>query len=289
MKTLLKTSLAIATLTFASTSVFAAPNGVGGVTPQAEAAWNQMMPGMGNHLMNAGQTISATGSTDQVAFTGNSGLDMAAWGHKGTWYTFMSHGYDTKISVTADDANALSPGFTVWRSTSEWTGGSANAGDGQSSSGTPTPHSFNQTGQIGDLGTLWMTDTAATMSDGLGGSIANPNVGNGLVETLGYANSGPAQAINGWGNVVNTGVNDLSSGSYNTGLTGTTGAGYAEMTLSDLSMGWYTIFIGGTEGTNNVRSTFSLNVSAVPVPAAVYLFGSALVGLFATGRRKLAA
>jgi len=283
MKTLLKTSLAIATLTFASTSVFAANNGVGGVTPQAESAWDQtvMNAGMANHLMNSGTTISATGSTDQVAFTGNSGLDMAAWGHKGTWYTFMSHGYDTKISVTAADENALSPGFTVWRSTSEWTGGSANANDGLSSALKGTPHSFNQTGLIGENGTLWMTDTSGGAYDG-----------NGLLETLGYANSGPAQTENGWGKTVEAGVTDLSTGAYNSALTGTTSAGYAEMTLSDLATGWYAIFIGGTEGTNNVRSGFDLeisNVSAVPVPAAVYLFGTALVGLFASGRRKLTA
>jgi len=64
------------------------------------------------------------------------------------------------------------------------------------------------------------------------------------------------------------------------------------MTLSDLATGWYAIFIGGTEGTDGVRSGFDLeisNVSAVPVPAAVYLFGTALVGLFASGRRKLTA
>jgi hypothetical protein len=62
--------------------------------------------------------------------------------------------------------------------------------------------------------------------------------------------------------------------------------GYAELTLTDLAGGWYLVFVGGADG-SLAGSNIDLNVSSVPVPAAAYLFGSALVGLFASSRRKL--
>jgi len=56
-----------------------------------------------------------------------------------------------------------------------------------------------------------------------------------------------------------------------------------------LATGWYTIALGGADnsltGLASHQVTVS-SVSAVPLPGAVYLFGSALAGLVASTRRK---
>lgn len=53
---------------------------------------------------------------------------------------------------------------------------------------------------------------------------------------------------------------------------------------------YYTIFLGGYMGGswNSTTDGYSLTVSQVPIPGAVWLFGSALTGLFGMQRRKKA-
>ncbi len=53
---------------------------------------------------------------------------------------------------------------------------------------------------------------------------------------------------------------------------------------------YYTIFLGGYMGGNWNSTTdgYSLTISQVPVPGAVWLFGSAMAGLIGFGRRKAA-
>ena len=50
----------------------------------------------------------------------------------------------------------------------------------------------------------------------------------------------------------------------------------------------YTIYLGGFRAGDwtETRNLYSLNIQAVPVPAAVWLFGSALAGMGVIGRRK---
>lgn len=55
----------------------------------------------------------------------------------------------------------------------------------------------------------------------------------------------------------------------------------------------YSIYLGGYQGHdfwNNAKERYSLNISTspVPVPAAVWLFGSGLLGLMSYGRKKTA-
>ena len=53
----------------------------------------------------------------------------------------------------------------------------------------------------------------------------------------------------------------------------------------------YTIILGGSDGGNTWsgnQAGYALSVQAVPVPGAVWLFGSALAGLAGFGRRKAA-
>lgn len=57
---------------------------------------------------------------------------------------------------------------------------------------------------------------------------------------------------------------------------------------SALAAGEYTFSVSGLV-TGDFGGSYNVLVGAVPVPAAVWLFGSALLGLAATGRRKVAA
>ncbi|MBV8658812.1 MAG: hypothetical protein JO142_13390 [Burkholderiales bacterium] len=67
----------------------------------------------------------------------------------------------------------------------------------------------------------------------------------------------------------------------------------ADLTFSGLQTGannHYTLLVSGTEYGSNPSTvgTYSLTVSAVPIPGAVVLFGSGLVGLVGLGRRAKA-
>lgn len=52
----------------------------------------------------------------------------------------------------------------------------------------------------------------------------------------------------------------------------------------------YTVLLGGRAGGswNGVKASYALDVAAVPVPAAVWLFGSAMAGMLGLSRRKKA-
>jgi len=273
--TTFKVSLAAAAFVMSSNVIAA---GLVAVNPGT--AWDTT-----NHLMMAGGTIAASNkTTDLVSYTGNPALDSAAWGHLGTWYTFMNHhALDTTVSVTSNMADI---GMTIWRTNGTFDGGTQSSGE-LSTASKGTPHSFNQTGIAGAFGTYWMTDSTLMTTDPL-----NTGTANGILETLGYANSGTAQAANGWGGSVGHGAFDTSlTNTFETGVTGTVAAGQIDLTLSNLAAGWYLVFIGGSN-TAQAAAPFNLTVSQVapvPLPAAVYLFGSALMGLLTLGRRKFAA
>ncbi len=240
------------TLSIFSTSSFAAAVTVGGT-------WDS------GNIVTAGGSITSSGQNSATnSFTSNPTLDGAGWGHQGTWYTFHTHaGAQTKVMIQASDATGLAPAFTLWKTDGVFDGGEATgSGDGQSSAARGVPHSFNQVGDVGDLGNRWMTD------DSVGGNTAN-----GITERIGYS-SDAAYSENGWGNVINADANP--------------GDGMTMLTFTSTQHGWYTLFVGGADGGLSGAGNLNLSVSQVPLPAAVYLFGSALLGLSAMKRKKLA-
>ena len=282
LPSLFKTTLAISILTLASPSA----NSANLVFPNSSTAWDLGI----NTIENAGGGISATArAADKRSYTGNPDLQNAAWGHFGSWYTFETKEMaTTTISVTAADTTKISPAFTVWRTLGEFDGGT-NSGE-QNSAEKGTPHSFNQLGEAGDYGTWWMTDNSVNITDpNSNGGVGFTNQG--ITKTMGYANDGVTSSTqmdsstldfgttyshNGWGELL---TND---GNQN---------GYAELTLANLEAGWYLVFLGGADGSLAGEIDLNLNISSVstvPVPAAAYLFGSAMIGLFASSRRKLA-
>jgi hypothetical protein len=59
-----------------------------------------------------------------------------------------------------------------------------------------------------------------------------------------------------------------------------------------LTAGNYTLILGGYDGTTaggNLLYTATITASPVPVPGAIWLFGSAMAGLLGVSKRKRAA
>ena len=225
-----------------------------------------------------GDSLIATGqSTSAHSYTDNPALNYSAWGHAGRWYNFETIStLDTKIKVTADNTADWSPAFTIYRTDGMWGGGTATFTE--TGIVGNTPHNFNATGNIGDNGTLWMQQGRPENS-------ADSNA----IATLAYANAGQthhAMETN-WGEHVHTGVHAKDGlALYAVGMTGSVGTGTAEITLDDLQAGWYTIYVGGADRSLS-NSPFSVEVNAVPVPAAAWLFGTGLIGLFTARRKKI--
>lgn len=69
----------------------------------------------------------------------------------------------------------------------------------------------------------------------------------------------------------------------------TTSTGVSPTLLSGLTDGLYKVIVSGRTSTGtagNNTTSFTYSVPSVPVPAAVWLFGSALMGLVGVSRRK---
>jgi hypothetical protein len=80
------------------------------------------------------------------------------------------------------------------------------------------------------------------------------------------------------------------SNTYESGISGAVGAGFASLSFVNLQPGWYTVFVGGACGNcDNSRFNLSL-VATAPVPEpetwAMLLAGLGLVG--AAVRRRSA-
>ena len=251
-------------------------------------------------------TFNGTGSTTQTVTTGGTtgwsfqtvgGNKNIGWSHATKWYN-LSVTAAGDAYITAQQIGALGelPAFTIW----SLTGGTFvnNVDGGQ--------HNFNQVRGPSDASGL---SASTWLNDDINGTGTPNNVD----YIVGYANAGPGPFINADGDTVGNGQVFDSTQSFNadysltgrlaaTGSTVTTGVdanglGFAQLFLKGLGVGNYIIAAGGSDwnaSTLNTGKAFSLTVgsvnpvAAVPIPGAVWLFGSAFTGLMGWSRRKAA-
>lgn len=253
----------------------------------ASAAWNN-----NDNVLELGTTItnpSFNGST--VGFTGNASLTYDGWGMQAAFTNFYLSSAAATVTVDARSSASNYPAFSIFRTNVAYSG--ETVGDDSVAEVTGQIHKFNSVGQAGDPGIIWATGV------------------NGIVETLGYVSSSSHNYTNSYGGVINSGAHDISSDNlYETGVTGATGVTgnvafattkrYATLTLTDLQAGWYALFVGGSDaagtgGDISVKVTASSLASsytppaAVPLPSAVWLFGTALMGFLGASRKKMSA
>ncbi|SEN57784.1 PEP-CTERM motif-containing protein [Nitrosomonas marina] len=221
-----------------------------------------------NSLNSGSTSITASEAASKNSYTTNPALNNSAWAHTGDWFTFQNLLDGADVSVTVNGDADFVPGLSVWATgASEFDGGTENFLSETSTAGFGTPHSFNVTGAMGDAGTLWM-------ADGQGGNV---------LETLGYAVANPGvnyTSGTGWGETIQSGAHDVSlTNAFEAGISGSTGAHSATLEFNDLAAGWYTVYVGGTDGTT-AGGGYDLVVSAVPEAEtwAMLLAGLGLIG-----------
>lgn len=264
LKTIIRSALIGAVISLASSGAHAA-----GAVNVNSLGWTG-----GDNSLASGETITsgvfnmADSAGGRAGWTGNPSLNYSGWGHAVRWLTFEVTAANQTLNITADALTGNRDfGITVYASNGAFDGGTGEAALG-------TPHSYNAVGQLGDDGTTWM----------------NGSNGN-MLQTLAYVNGGAAHddSQTDWGETINSGVVRVGDNTYFSAVSGSFGEGIAELVLQNVAQGWYTVAFGGANNALTGTATSQLSVQAVPLPGAVYLFGSALAGLMVSGRRKLRA
>jgi hypothetical protein len=204
----------------------------------------------------AGTSATVTDDVSLNSWTFGFGVNLG-WNHTINVHDLHVTGGAGDIVLTAKQTVATDalPGFTIWHRT----GGSGFIGGS---------HQFDQV--TGPTGT-------------------NAFMAASIDSIVGYGNAGAA-FTNANGNAVGHG-GVFVPGSWTSGTDGS-GLGYVTLNLTGLAAGDYYILNGGSDFNNTSGKTtggFQLTATVVPVPAAVWLFGSALTGLVGWSRRKTAA
>jgi len=232
-----------------------------------------------------GSTVSYSTTAPYKSWSDYGTNSNFGWGHTAS-FNAIQIGSDTDIAngatfdVNFDLSNdRYSSGFSVWTSgtavleTSIYGGVGAHVFSQVRGANDGSVHNFAMSGEYGNV------------IDGHDGWVA-------------YAQNG-VDFTNGDGDfIAKGGAANMTSGVVS-GYSANASTS-ASLTLLDLAAGYYLIGLGGVcpdglgaaecamSGSTASSSTdFTFTVSAVPVPAAVWLFGSAIAGLGFSSRRKL--
>ena len=266
------TALTVFKTTLTATALTLAMSGTASAQNWGSGQWDGGVDDAAALLTPVG-SINSTGANNNVkSWSDNQNLTYNAWGMTGGWLSFDLTKTSALVTVKAtSNGSLIAPALTLYRTNGVFNGDTVGP-DGGSNGAI---HSFSGVAQAGQNGLKWATATGS---------------GPGIVSTLAYANSGNAHDANAFGQPVNAGFNQVdTSNLYATAITGSGvfGSGLAEIDLKNLQAGFYTIFVGGANRAL-AGGNINVNVAAVPVPGAVWLFGSALMGLVGAQRKKMA-
>lgn len=147
----------------------------------------------------------------------------------------------------------------------------------------------------GQAGWIGYANAGFSFTNGDGDKIQGLTAGSSNASNIGQYGGGVSDPLNG-----TTLTNVNSSSAYVNGGSASLSAGEAILSLAGLKAGYYLIGYAGACADNNANgqncavagprsyqlTISNTGVSAVPLPGAVWLFGSALAGITAYGRRK---
>lgn len=121
-------------------------------------------------------------------------------------------------------------------------------------------------------GTSGSGDIGSTVSFGTGGAI-----GDGNISLASFASVTDLYTIGGW----QLDLSSMTIVDQTASLLTMTGSGLLS------GNGFNSTGVNWTFSANDLGSSYSMTITAVPVPAAVWLFGSGLLGLVGVARRKV--
>ncbi|MFC1748164.1 pyruvate-binding protein [Pseudomonadota bacterium] len=267
----------------------------------------------GDNDVAAGETITASNISGASSSYKSPVRDYSAAGDVGHWFTFETLSA-LDVTVNASASGDFSPGLTVWASgNSQFNGGSTVIGTEISGSGHVSPGSFNATSAIGAPGTSWMASgSGGNLIETLGYAVSGPNHTTGFGGGFGGGGIGvclgsgcPTTGPTGWGENIFHGAHDVSlTNNFENGVGGSVspvagfdpfgfGSGgdqFAELTFNNLQPGWYAVFVGGTDNLQS-GALYDLTISAVPEMEtwAMMLAGMGFLGWRANRQRQQAA
>jgi hypothetical protein len=236
----------------------------------------------------SGTTLSVDGAAPFRSWSDYGTNVNFGWVHTADWLRVqVGSASDITSGSTYDVQFQLSPRGSTGPMTaggfSIWTSGTAPLIDGSGF------HEYNQVRGPSDGG--------ITTNNNLG-TAGGGNIVNGRNGWVGYAQNG-LSFTNGDGDAVANGGGWNGSSPYltNPGSSYASAGTSATLSLFGLKSGYYLIGLGGVCPDNHPSCnstspasrdyTFSVSTAApIPVPAAVWLFGSALAGMGVIGRRK---
>jgi hypothetical protein len=211
------------------------------------------------------ESASVNASTFKLESISNKWNPLHSWGNALDFGLIdLDVAGNVTIKVQAESGSLFNPGFTLFQ--------------GWDTASTSNKH------------TSWnVNPVAPSSSNPTSGAAANTNPTLQPLRTLGLSYIGHASTSSSDGGV------DYSYDSV---------AKAVEITFNGLSAGKYSLWIGGNNtgpgiggaaatctgctGTTNQQYLANISVAAVPVPGAVWLFGTAMAGMVGIGRRKAA-
>lgn len=269
-----------------SKAIGLALTGMLGLSASSVASAHVMYNTTGAYTSNLG-TNGASGTDGNNASAAGNWVGTAAgttpFGYNGGWANWAAHMHSTGASLVVSSQDAHDD-YGIWADIDTAKGAWNDGKFTQAADSTGWGHNT-------DVG-LFKSDVTQMVK------IIATNIDSGSWQTFGISvftgmNSGSYNHHGEW-NVGYTANNtDPATSSNPLGMSGLNFSGYTDdssITFTAQAGQVYSILLGGYSGSDNwgPHSGYQLTISSVPVPGAVWLFGSAMAGLIGFSKRKRA-